>query len=137
MKTIALAAFFVAGLASAQVNVQIGFPTITFSSQPQLVVVEPGVQVVPDYGEEVFFVDGYYWHRRGPAWYRASNYQGGWVVVDRGIPGQLVRYKPGHYKHYRPAAARPVYVGPAPHRATVVINPPGPGKIKVKGNKHK
>src|SRR5262249_43061779 len=67
--------------ARAQVSGQIAVPPIRFEVAPPLVVVSPGVQVVPEYEEEVFFVDGWYWHRSGPYWYRTRDYRGGWVVV--------------------------------------------------------
>jgi len=88
--------------ARAQVSVQIAAPTIRFEVAPPLVVVSPGIQVVPEYQEEVFFVDGSYWYRSGPYWYRTSDYRGGWVVVERRyVPVALVKMPPGHYKHYQ------------------------------------
>ena len=75
---------------------------VTFATPPPLVVVEPGIQVVPDYPEEVFFVDGWYWHRAGAVWYRTRDHRGGWVVVEpRYVPARLVRIPPGHYKHWK------------------------------------
>jgi hypothetical protein len=87
----------------AQVDVQISFGT-----PPPLVEVEPGIQVVPEYGEEVFFVDGWYWHRSGAGlWYRSRDHRGGWVMVDRGrVPGRLYRIPPGHYKHWHRGGER-------------------------------
>ncbi len=90
--------------AVAQVNlqVQIGLPTIRFETAPVLVEVSPGVQVVPEYEQEVFFVDGWYWHRSGPNWYRTQDHRGGWVVVQRReVPPTLVRIPRGKYKHYK------------------------------------
>lgn len=87
--------------ALAQVQVQIQIPTITFGVPPALVVVQPGVQVVEDYDEEIFFVDNFYWVRRGPRWYRTTDYRGGWVAVDGRVPRALVRMPPGRYRHYR------------------------------------
>lgn len=96
--SLSLAAFLVPALARAQasVDIRIGFP-----APPPLVVVSPGVQVVPDYQEEVFFVDGWYWARRDAVWYRTRDYRGGWVVVGpRYVPAALVRIPPGHYRHW-------------------------------------
>jgi hypothetical protein len=90
--------------AAAQVNVQvqIATPTIRFETRPVLVEVSPGVQVVEDYDDEVFFVDGWYWYRSGPGWYRTRDHRGGWVVVqERSVPRTLVRIPHGRYKHYR------------------------------------
>ena len=68
-----------------------------------MVEVQPGVLVVHDYDEEVFFVDGRYWMRwRDGRWYRANDYRGGWVTAEpRAVPGSIVRLPPGAYKHYK------------------------------------
>lgn len=90
--------------AAAQVNlqVQIAVPTIRFETAPVLVQVTPSVQVVEDYDQEVFFVDGWYWYRSGPTWYQTRNHRGGWVVVhERSVPPTLVHIPRGKYKHYR------------------------------------
>ncbi|HJX52534.1 MAG TPA: hypothetical protein VJ801_07200 [Polyangia bacterium] len=106
---IALLAVVFSQNSAAQVNlqVQIGVPTVRFETAPVLVEVSPGVQVVPDYDQEVFFVDGWYWYRSGPAWYRTHDHRGGWVVVHRReVPRGLVRIPPGRYKHYRAEGPR-------------------------------
>jgi hypothetical protein len=83
--------------AQVAVDVRIGFP-----SPPPLVVVSPGVQVVPDYDEEVFFVDGWYWLRSDASWYRTRDYRGGWALVPaRAVPVALVSLTPGQYRHWR------------------------------------
>ena len=93
--------------AQVNVQVQIGAPAIRFETAPPLVEVSPGVQVVPDYDHEVFFVDGWYWYRSGPTWYRTRDHRGGWVVVHRReVPRGLVRIPPGRYKHYRAEGPR-------------------------------
>lgn len=103
MRTLVLCALLVASLAptparaQVAVDVRIGFPT-----PPPLVVVRPGIQVVPDYEEEIFFTRGWYWLRRDERWYRTRDHRGGWVVVPRRVvPVALVREPPGHYKHWR------------------------------------
>ena len=96
-------------VAQVNVQVQIAVPTIRFETAPVLVEVTPGVQVVQDYDQEVFFVDGWYWYRSGPRWYQTRDHRGGWVVVqERSVPPTLVRIPRGKYKHYK---AR----GPHPH----------------------
>lgn len=68
-----------------------------------LVEVSPGVEVIADWDEPIFFVDNVYWVNRGGMWYRSGWYGGGWVHADvvpegvRGIP------HPETYAHYRPA----------------------------------
>ena len=90
--------------ASAQVavNVQIGLPV-----SPPLVVVQPGVQVVQDFDEEVFFTSGWYWCRRGDRWYRARGPRAAFVYVEpRHVPVAIRRLPPGQYKHWHKAEAK-------------------------------
>lgn len=86
--------------AHAQIRIGVGID-IAFPEPPPLVVVSPGIQVVPEFEEEVFFVDGFYWCRRDDAWYRTRDYSGGWAPVRLVVvPPMLVRIPPGHYRHY-------------------------------------
>jgi hypothetical protein len=87
--------------ASAQVQVSISFdlPAVL----PALVIIEPGIQVVPQVNEEVFFVDGSYWVRRDTRWYRSPDHRSGWVAVEqRAVPARLVKYPPGQYRKWSP-----------------------------------
>ena len=85
-------------VAQAQVRIHIDLPPVL----PPLVVVQPGVQVVQDFDEEVFYVRGYYWIRRDGHWYRARDHRGTWVYVEpRRVPPGLVRIPPGQYRHWR------------------------------------
>jgi hypothetical protein len=127
------------------VDVQVPVPTIRFEVPPPLVVVSPGVRVVEDYDDEVFFSDGWYWCRREDHWFRTRDYHGGWVVVERRyVPVSLVKIPPGHYKHYKMNRAVPAG-GPgwAPARgpgwapAPGPVGPPGEGKFKHKKFKGK
>jgi hypothetical protein len=84
------------------VSVQIPLPTIRFETRPPLVVVREGVQVVPDYPEEVYYRDGSYWHRSAGRWYRTRDHRGGWVLVEqRRVPVMLVGIPEGKYKHHK------------------------------------
>jgi hypothetical protein len=84
-----------AGAQGFEASVRIALPTVL----PPLVVVEPGVQVVEGLDEEVFFVNGWYWVRRGPVWYRARDHRRVWVYVEpRFVPPGLQRIPPGHYR---------------------------------------
>jgi hypothetical protein len=86
-----------------QLRIQVGVPTIRFEVAPQLVEVQPGLLVVNDYDEEVFFVDGAYWVRwRDGRWYRARSHRGGWVAAAPAmVPAVLVRVPPGQYKRHK------------------------------------
>jgi hypothetical protein len=104
---------------SAQVQASASFSIDLPIVLPRLVIVQPGIQVVPDLDVEVFFVDGFYWTQREGRWYRSKSHRGGWSHAERGVPSGLVRMQPGRYRRYRPppAAARPppapVYRGEA------------------------
>ena len=124
--TIALA-LVLASTGFAQVHVDIELPRIVFSAPPPLVVISPGVQVVEDNDDEVFFVDNYYWHRRDGRWFRNQTHNGTWVVVEeRLVPRPIFGFAPGSYRRWHGNGHG------NGHGGTVVINPPGPGKIKIK-----
>lgn len=89
--------------ASAQISIGLGASIdIAFPEPPPLVVVRPGVQIVPEYEEEVYFVGGYYWVLRDDSWYRSSTWRGGhWRPVRyRYVPASLARIPPGRYRYY-------------------------------------
>ena len=90
-----------AGAQSVQVQVRVPVPTVRFDVAPTLVEVEPGLRVVPEYGEEVFYYDNVYWTRRSGRWWRAGNYRGGWVEIGpRYVPGHLSRIPDGRYRRW-------------------------------------
>jgi hypothetical protein len=69
---------------------------------PPLIVVQPGLSVVGDLDEEVFYSDGYYWARRDGTWIRARDHRGAWAPVERRyVPAPLVQSPPGRFRHYR------------------------------------
>jgi hypothetical protein len=81
---------------------------------PDLVYVSPGVQVIADYNEPIFYSSGLYWRYYGGVWYRSSYYTGGWVYATP--PAAILRIdRPNYYVRYRPAgwAARPRGYAPA------------------------
>jgi hypothetical protein len=85
--------------AEASVSIHFDLPVVL----PQLVVVSPGVQVVPEVEEEVFFVDGFYWVRRDHTWYRSRSHRSGWVLVPaRVVPQRIGGLPPGKYKRWKP-----------------------------------
>ena len=68
---------------------------------PDLVYAAPGVQVIADYDEPIFYSDNFYWRYYGGTWYRSSWYTGGWVYASP--PRAIVSInRPYAYVHYRP-----------------------------------
>ena len=87
------------GQASVSAGIRINLPVVL----PQLVVISPGVQVVPEVDEEVFLVDGYYWVRRDDGWFRSRTHRSGWVMVPgRAVPARLVEIPRGKYRRWVP-----------------------------------
>jgi hypothetical protein len=120
--------------------------------EPELVYVSPGVYVIADYDEPVFYSEGAYWRYYGGVWYRSSYYTGGWIRVhsvpvyvsriDR--PHTYVRYRASGRGHYRQPAYRggpvvrdhrsrqPAYRQAPPPRGPVVHDHRSGGEVKVK-----
>lgn len=69
-------------------------------SAPELVVISPGVQVIANYNESIFYSDDYYWRNQGGVWYRSRSHSRGWVAYNppRAI---LSIERPAAYVHYR------------------------------------
>jgi hypothetical protein len=79
----------------------------------ELALVSPGVYVVADYSEPVFYTDGYYWLYRDGFWLRSYTYTGGWVRAG-GVPYHIRRiHRPYAYVRYRPSARTYTYRAPA------------------------
>jgi hypothetical protein len=70
---------------------------------PDLVTVSPGVQVIADYDEPIFYSDGFYWRFYDGVWYRSSFYTGGWTFVDAPPVAIVEINRPEMYRHYHPA----------------------------------
>jgi len=84
------------------------------AATPDLVAVAPGVQLIANYDEPIFFADSFYWWFFDGAWYRSTSYMGGWVYIGA-PPTVIVRiHEPHRYRFYRP----PGYVA---HRRPVPV----------------
>ena len=82
------------------------------TSDPTLVEIHPGVWVIEDYSEPVFYADGFYWLYRDDVWFRSSYHTGGWVRY-RSAPNVIVRLeRPRAYVHYHAASGVRVRQGP-------------------------
>ena len=98
---IPLAVFLLASVTPAQAQVglriELGLPVA-----PPLVVIQPGIQVVEGFQEEVFFHRGWYWCRRPDGWYRSRSPQARFDWIEgRRVPPVLVRMPAGHYRNWR------------------------------------
>lgn len=84
--------------AEAQVSLHLD---IRLPAAPPLVLIQPGIQVVEGFPEEVFLHSGWYWCRRSDGWYRARSprAQFDWVEVRR-VPPTLIRVPEGHYRNW-------------------------------------
>lgn len=69
-------------------------------SAPDLVYINPNVQVIADYDEPIFYDRSYYWRNDGDGWARSTTYTGGWVRVETAplVIRQIDR--PSAYVHY-------------------------------------
>jgi len=115
LRTLMVAALFAGGC-----YVNDGYATTTTTvgvsaGTPDLVAVGPGVSVIADYDEPIFFADGFYWWNYDGYWYRSNYYTGGWAFVAS-PPIVVARIgSPYYYRHYRPsgyvARSRPVPYG--------------------------
>lgn len=68
---------------------------------PDLVYVSPGVQVIADYDEPIFYSDNYYWRYDAGVWYRSPYHTRGWVRVYD-VPTRIRQIdRPTAYIRYR------------------------------------
>jgi len=82
--------------AQVRLQIQLGLPVA-----PPLVMVQPGIQVVEGFGEEVFFSGGWYWCRRPDGWFRARSPQARFTWIEgRRVPPGLVRFPVGQYRNW-------------------------------------
>jgi hypothetical protein len=115
-------------------NAEVAAPAPEAGPAPDMVEVSPGVTVVADYDEPVFYNDGFYWRFYNGIWYRSGSYYTGWSYYENPPVAVLRIDRPYAYSHYRPAGyvarsrpryrAAPVreYRGPAPaYRRDTVI----------------
>jgi len=92
--------------------------------QPELVEVSPGVQVIYDYDEPIFFSGGLYWRQTNGYWYSSSVHTGGWGRVEA-PPPQFRSIQANAYVHYRPAGYQPRQ-GPVVRDQRAPMTQPGP-----------
>ena len=80
-----------------------GSGQFTYASQatlPELVVISPGVQVIANYDEPIFYSDNYYWRNQGGTWYRSQDHTRGWARVEVAPVAIRAIVRPSAYVHY-------------------------------------
>ncbi len=93
-------------LAQAQVDIRISIPLpppIVFSAPPELVVLpETEVYVAPDYDQDLYFYQGFWWRFWLGRWYRSLYYDSGWEFYH-GVPvwygGVYPRWRENYRNH--------------------------------------
>jgi hypothetical protein len=96
-----------------------GYTATATVETPAMVEVSPGVMVIEDYDEPVFYSDGYYWLYSDGVWLRSSYHTGGWVRV-RTVPTRIVSIRsPRAYVRYHGRAGVYRRGGPAYRRGPV------------------
>ncbi len=70
--------------------------------EPDLVYVSPGVSVIADYDEPVFYSNNFYWRYYGGRWYRSPHYNRGWTYYSAPPRAIVSIQRPNAYRHYRP-----------------------------------
>jgi hypothetical protein len=102
-------------------------------TSPELVTIQPGVEVIADADDPLFYTDGYYWLYRDGVWLRSDSYNTGFARVTPDlVPGHLRELRePEAYAHYRrtqhtatyarsvptpPQAAHPPHGNPMPNQ---------------------
>ena len=105
------ASFALALLASAAFAGCTGKGEVEYSgdvhvASADLVTIEPGIQVVADADQPLFYVDGSYYMLHDGIWLRSSSYRGGFARVDH-VPRRLRDLdRPQAYVHYRASQDR-------------------------------
>jgi hypothetical protein len=99
-----MALFIVPCLAQAAISIRINFPLpppIPFLGPPPMVVLpDTDVYVAPDYDDDIYFSDGWWWRPWQGRWYRSLYYDSGWEFYD-GVPGWYGGVYPRWRDNYR------------------------------------
>lgn len=81
----------------------VGYTATATYASPDLAYVRPGVYVVADYSQPVFYTDGSYWRYHSGLWYRSPYHNRGWVYYSRPPRVLTTIDRPYAYVRYRPA----------------------------------
>ncbi len=102
----ALASVLLTGACATRGEVPRASTGPTFDSYGhELVAVAPGVQVIANYDEPIFYYDRFYWRFQAGNWYRSPIHTAGWLYAPEPPPALRRIKQPAAYVHYRPPAA--------------------------------
>jgi hypothetical protein len=73
-------------------------------SQPALAYVSPGVYVVEDYDQPVFYSNNVYWRYQNGLWYQSRYHDRGFTYYARPPRAVVSIQRPNAYIHYRGSA---------------------------------
>lgn len=79
------------------------------TTYPDMAYVSPGVRVIANYGEPIFYSDNYYWYNAYGGWYRSPYYTHGWQYTAYPPYGIARIHSPLAYRYYRPHGYVPRY----------------------------
>src|SRR5258706_544650 len=102
MKATSVCAWFVAAaFAGCTGTGDVEYAGEVHVASPDLVTIQPGVQVVADADQPLFYVEGNYYLYRDGYWLRSDSYRGGFARIEH-VPGRLrVIDQPQAFVHYR------------------------------------
>jgi hypothetical protein len=99
-------------------------------TSPELISVSPGVSVLADADEPLFYSNGYYWLYRDGIWLRSSSYRGGFARIEHAYVPERIRAidRPQFYVQYRRYSAdtRQARADQVPTRSQRPYEPRGP-----------
>ena len=85
--------------AEIDVHINIGPPPISVPEPPALVMIpDTIIYFVPQVEYDVFYYEDYWWSPRGNQWYRATAYNGPWVIIENHAVPAPVSQVPGDYR---------------------------------------
>jgi hypothetical protein len=85
------------------------------ATMPAMVTISPGVQVIEDYDQPVFYSSNAYWRYDGGVWYQSNTYTGGWARVSATPAALVTIQQPSMYVHYHASASAGAGAGAGGH----------------------
>lgn len=88
--------------AEIDVYINIGPPPISVAEPPALVMIpDTIIFFVPQVEYDVFYYEDYWWSPRGNQWYRATAYNGPWVIIENhSVPAPVYQVPRDYRQRY-------------------------------------